>query len=144
MQLNLPNLTDVLEEIEFIKREQMDRQVIELAILLYTYGVSLRKVARVLGWLNVERSHVVIWSWIQKFGQCLTEAGRRPAADLPAVVLMDETVISQRGEEFTLFTEVNPKRIACCARGLKRRGTRSQLGEFQQEPPSYTGECRQS
>ena len=78
MQLNLPELTEVLEEIEFFERERMDRQSVELAILLYNHGVSLRKVKRVLGWLGVERSHVAIWKWIQKFGQKLTEAGRRP------------------------------------------------------------------
>ena len=71
--------------------------------------MSLRKVKRVLGWLGVERSHVAIWKWIQKFGQKLTEAGRRPAADLPAVVLMDETAITQQGEEFILFAAVDPE-----------------------------------
>ena len=109
MQLNLPELAEVLEEIEFFERERTDRQSVELAILLYNHGVSLRKVKRVLGWLSVERSHVAIWKWIQKFGQKLTEAGRRPAADLPAVVLMDETTITQQGEEFTLFAAVDPE-----------------------------------
>ena len=109
MQLNLPELAEVLEEIEFFERERTDRQSVELAILLYNHGVSLRKVKRVLGWLGVERSHVAIWKWIQKFGQKLSEAGRRPAADLPAVVLMDETAITQQGEEFTLFAAVDPE-----------------------------------
>ena len=77
MQLNLPELAEVLEEIEFFERERTDRQSVELAILLYNHGVSLRKVKRVLGWLGVERSHVAIWKWVQKFGQKLTEAGRR-------------------------------------------------------------------
>ena len=31
------------------------------------------------------------------------------AADLPAVLLMDETVIKQRGEEFVLFAAVDPE-----------------------------------
>jgi len=39
----------------------------------------------------------------------LGEAGRRPAADLPAIVLIDETVVKQRGEEFTLFVAVDPE-----------------------------------
>jgi len=77
MHTNLPELTEVLDEIEFFERERTDRQVVELAILLYDCGVSLRKVARVLGWIGVERSHVAVWMWIQKFGQKLTEAGRR-------------------------------------------------------------------
>ena len=109
MQLNLPELAEVLEEIEFFERERTDRQSVELAILLYNHGVSLRKVKRILGWLGVERSHVAIWKWVQKFGQKLTEAGRRPAADLPAVVLMDETTITQQGEKFTLFAAVDPE-----------------------------------
>jgi transposase-like protein len=51
----------------------------ELAILLYDSGVSLRRVKQVLGWIGVERSHVAIWKWIQKFGQRLGEADRRPS-----------------------------------------------------------------
>jgi transposase-like protein len=109
MNTNLPELTEVLDEIEFFERERTDRQFVELAILLYDCGVSLRKVERVLGWIGVERSHVAIWKWVQKFGQRLNEAGRRPAADLPAVVLMDETAITQHGEEFTLFAAVDPE-----------------------------------
>jgi len=35
--------------------------------------------------------------------------GALPAADLPAVVLMDETAISQQGEEFVLVAAVNPE-----------------------------------
>jgi hypothetical protein len=54
--MNLPELSDVLDEIEFFERERTDRQVVELAILLYNFGVSFRKVARVLGWIGVERS----------------------------------------------------------------------------------------
>ncbi|HET7322878.1 MAG TPA: IS6 family transposase [Halococcus sp.] len=109
MNTTLPELNEVLDEIEFFERERTDRQFVELAILLYDCGVSLRKVERVLGWIGIERSHVAVWTWIQKFGQRLTEAGRRPAADLPAVVLMDETVIKQHGEEFTLFAAVDPE-----------------------------------
>jgi len=68
----------MLDEIEFFERERTDRQSVELAILLYNHGVSVRKVKRVLGWLGVERSHVAIWKWGQKCGRKLTEAGRRP------------------------------------------------------------------
>ena len=52
MKLNLPELAEVLEEIEFFERERTDRQSVELAILLYNHGVSLRKIERVLGWLG--------------------------------------------------------------------------------------------
>ena len=106
---NLPELTEVLDETEFFERERTDRQLDELAILLYDCGVSLRKVKRVLGWIGVERSHVAIWTWVQKFGQRLSEAGRRRAADLPAVVLLDETAVTQQGQEFTLFAAVDPE-----------------------------------
>ncbi|AUV84474.1 hypothetical protein C2R22_23290 (plasmid) [Salinigranum rubrum] len=109
MKTNLPELTEVLDEIEFFERERTDRHLVELAILLYNFGVSFRKVACVLGWIGVERSDVAVWKWVQKFGQRLGEAGRRPAADLPAVLLIDETVITQRGQEFTLFAAVDPE-----------------------------------
>jgi transposase-like protein len=109
MQTNLPELTEELDGIEFFEREWTGRHAVEVAILLYDYGVSLRKVERVLGWIGVEWSQVAIWNWVQKFGQRLGEAGQRPAADLPAVVLMDETMIKQRGQEFTLFAAVDPE-----------------------------------
>jgi putative transposase len=109
MNLNLPRLTEVLEEIEFFERERTDRHHVEVAILLYDCGVSLRRVAQVLGWMGIKRSHVAVWKWIQKFGHCLSEAGRRPAADLPAVMLLDETVVKQRGQQFTLFAAVDPE-----------------------------------
>ena len=105
--MKLPELAEVLDEIEFFERERTDRQVVELAILLYNFGVSFRKVARVLGWIGVERSDVAVWNWVQKFGQRLSEAGRRPAADLPPVLLMDETAIKQRGQQFVLFAAVD-------------------------------------
>ena len=109
MNTNLPELDEVLDEIEFFERERTDRHLVELATLLYNCGVSFRKVKRVLGWIGVERSHVAIWTWVQKFGQRLNEAGRRRAADLPAVVLLDETTVKQRGQVFTLFAAVDPE-----------------------------------
>lgn len=54
----------VLDEIEFFERERTDRQLVELAILLYDVGVSLRKVKRVLGWIGVKGSHIAIWNWV--------------------------------------------------------------------------------
>jgi len=35
---------------------------------MYKFGVSFRKVARVLGWIGVERWDVAVWNWFQKFG----------------------------------------------------------------------------
>ena len=107
--MNLLELTEVLDEIEFFGRERTDRQVVELAILLYNFGVSFRKVARVLDWIGVERLDVAVWNWVQKFGERLTEAGRRSAADPPVVLLIDETVITQYGQEFVLFAAVDPE-----------------------------------
>jgi putative transposase len=112
MKLNLPELVGVLEEIEFFERERTDRQSVGVAILLYNHCVSARKIERVLGWFGVDRSHVAIWKWIQQFGERLREAGR-PAADLLAVVSMDETAISQQAEEFVLFAAVDPETRDC-------------------------------
>lgn len=103
MITNLPELTEVLDVIGFFERERTDCQVVEVAILLYNFGVSFRKVARVIGWVCVKRSDVAMWTWVQKFGQRLEEAGRRFATDLSAVQLMDETVVTQHGHEFVLF-----------------------------------------
>lgn len=45
MLINLPELTEVLDEIEFFKRKRMDRQLDKLAILLFNFGVSFRTYA---------------------------------------------------------------------------------------------------
>jgi hypothetical protein len=60
MQLNLPALDKALRDGEFFDRERTDRHVVELAILLYDSGVSLRRVQQVLSWLGVQRSHVAV------------------------------------------------------------------------------------
>jgi transposase-like protein len=107
-ELNLPALNDALNEIEFFERRRTDRGIVELALVLYNAGLSLRKVELVLSWLGVERSHVSIWRWVVKFGQRLTATGRRPVAAVPPRVMLDETVVRQRGQEFTLFAALDP------------------------------------
>jgi transposase-like protein len=106
--LNLPALEDALEEISFFERDRTDAFVVELAIILYDSGVSLRKVQRVFGWLGTERSHVAIWNWIQKFGERLSATGRQPVAELPSTILLDETAVVQHGEQFVLFAALDP------------------------------------
>lgn len=44
MKPNLTELAELLEEIEFFERERTDRQSVELVILLFNHGVSLRKI----------------------------------------------------------------------------------------------------
>ena len=107
-QLNLPALEDALEEFNFFERERTDRFYVELAIVLYNSGVSLRKTQRVLGWLGVSRSHVAIWTWLQHFGERLVATGSQPVTTLPSTILLDETVIRQRGEDFVLFAALAP------------------------------------
>ena len=106
--LNLPALEEALEELNVFERERTDLFVVELAIVLYDSGVSLRKIQRILGWLGVDRSHVAVWNWLQKFGQGLSATGRQPVAELPETILLDETVLRQRGEQFVLFAALDP------------------------------------
>ena len=47
--MNHPELTEVLDEIEFFERERTGRQVVELALILYNVRVDFGKVSRVLG-----------------------------------------------------------------------------------------------
>jgi len=57
MNLNLPELTEVLGEIEFFERVRTDRHLAELAIPLCDYGVNLCKVFRVFSWISVTQSY---------------------------------------------------------------------------------------
>jgi putative transposase len=106
--LDLPELEDALEELNVFERVRTDAFVVELAIVLYNSGVSLRKTKRVLGWIGVECSHVAVWNWIQKFGERLSATGRQPVAELPSTILLDETVVVQHGEQFVLFCALDP------------------------------------
>ena len=56
MDMNLSELTEVLDESEFFERERTVCYFVELAILLYNHIVSLRKVSRVLEWIGLKRS----------------------------------------------------------------------------------------
>ena len=58
--LNLPALEDALEELSLFERKRTDQCYVKLAIVLYSSGVSLRKTQRVLGWLDIKRSHVAV------------------------------------------------------------------------------------
>jgi len=51
MDMNLSELTEVLDESEFFERKRTVCYFVELAILLYKHTVSLRKVSRVLSGL---------------------------------------------------------------------------------------------
>ena len=106
--LNLPGLEEALEDVEFFERDRTESFVVELAIGLYNSGVSLRKTERVLGWIGVERSHVAVWNWIQKFGERLSATGRQPVAEVPSRILLDEPVVVQHGEQFVLFAALDP------------------------------------
>ena len=142
--MNLPELTDVLGESEILECKRTDRHFVELAILLYNHDMRLQKVSRVLGWIGLKWSVVAAWKWIQKFGQRLIEADRRSAVKLPAVVLMDETAIKQRGEEFALFVAVDPETRHLLYGSARRREAASQRAHFWVNSPSYTGERRRS
>ncbi|MDY6775054.1 MAG: IS6 family transposase [Halobacteria archaeon] len=107
MKFKLPVLTKVLEEVDFFERERTDESYVELGLVLYDAGLSLRKTEKVLNWLGVDVSHVAVWEWVNKLGEKLT--GSQPVNDLPDVILMDETSITQSGEEFTLFAALHPE-----------------------------------
>jgi hypothetical protein len=53
-------LEEALKDVEFFKCDRTDSLVVELAIVLYDSGVSLRKTQRVLACIGAERSHVAI------------------------------------------------------------------------------------
>ncbi|MFB6253661.1 MAG: hypothetical protein ABEI06_03535, partial [Halobacteriaceae archaeon] len=106
MNFQLPVLTNILDDVEFFDRERTDRAYVDLGLVLYDAGLSTRKTATVLSWLGADISHVTVWEWINKFGKQLTDTP--PVNDIPDVILMDETSITQRGEEFTLFAALHP------------------------------------
>jgi len=69
---------------------------------------------------------------------------RHFAADLPAVVLMNETVIKQRGKEFTLFAPVDPETRHLSHAMVALSRSHLTIGGFSKNFPSCTAEHRRS
>ena len=74
--LNLPALGKSARRGRFFERNRTDAFIVELAIVLYNSGVSLRKTRQVFGWIGIDCFHVAVWNWIQKFGKRLSATGR--------------------------------------------------------------------
>ena len=77
--------------------------------MLYNAGLGLRKLKKVLGWLGIDVSHVAIWN-VKRLGGKLTGSEREPANETPEeLVVMDGTMVKQRGEYHTVFAAPNPR-----------------------------------
>jgi transposase-like protein len=103
-------MEEVLERINFFERGRTERFYVKLGLVLYNVGLSLRKVKKVLKWLGIDVSHVAVWEWVRKLGGKLAGSRSEPANETPKeLVVMDETMVKQRGEHQTVFAALDPR-----------------------------------
>ena len=89
-------------ELDFVERERTPIELMKLGIRLHLAGLSLSNTIRELEKFGVERSRKAVHDWVQK-------AGLQPADDAsPDHVALDETVIRINGQQFWLYTAVDP------------------------------------
>lgn len=124
-ELNLLAVTDALDEVEFFERERTNRFYVELAIVLYNSGLALaQRRTLIRGDLEVDRP-------------------LRRAADRggPSQMLLDETVVRQRGEEFVLYTALVPETREVVNLGVYPAKSYLTTRLFLRRSSSCTGRC---
>ncbi len=89
-----------------IKRNRTSSLDISHALYLYFLGLSTRCVAKAIFYLlNVKRSHVAIWKWIQKCHPRKISSRRKKIEEY----IVDETLIKVGSELVWLWVVIEPK-----------------------------------
>jgi transposase-like protein len=97
----------LLPDLTFVQRQRTPLPVILLALILYQKGLSFRRVAEILAILRQNLSHTSVWRWVQKQGQSLT--GKLWCGDMPARIVVDETVIRTSYGKLWVYAALDPK-----------------------------------
>jgi putative transposase len=99
-----------MEPTKFMKRERTPVPLMAYGVYLYFCSRSLRLASRVLEPI-IERSHVSIWHWVQRFGPL----AERFSVDRREVrrIFVDETLIKVKGREYWLWIAYEPELDRC-------------------------------
>src|SRR5215218_6790785 len=88
------------------KRNRTPAEHIGHGLYLYFLGLSTRNVAKALSFLHiVKRSHVAIWTWIQKYQTKRISSKRKRISEF----IVDETAIKASSEYILLWVAIEPK-----------------------------------
>ena len=90
----------------FGKRKRTSSEYIGRALYLYFLGLSLRNTAKALSFLHIiNRSHVAIWKWIQKYKPRKVSMKRTKISEY----IIDETLIKVGSEYTWLWVAIEPE-----------------------------------
>ena len=84
------------------KRERTSNEIVMYGLYLYFLGLSFRNVSRAIEPF-VQRSHVAVWKWVQKFNPKQIYPCKRVSA-----FLIDETMIQIRDTKAWLWVAIEP------------------------------------
>ena len=86
------------------ERNRTSAIVVMYPLYLYILGLSLRNTSKALDTFDDEkRSHIAIWSWIQRFGSSQIYKRKRISA-----FIVDETIIQIGNHHFWLWIAIEP------------------------------------
>ena len=90
-------------------RNRTPSEYIEYGLYLYFLGLSFKSVAKVLSFLHiVKRSHVSIWTWIQKHTPQKISSKKKKVSEY-SCILKDEKIIKAGSEYTWLWVAIEPK-----------------------------------
>src|SRR5574339_1179462 len=87
------------------KRDRTSSQIIMYGLYLYFLGLSFRNVSRAIEPF-IQRSHVAVWEWVQKFNPKQIYPCKRVSA-----FLIDETMIQIGNTKAWVWVAVEPVHI---------------------------------
>jgi len=98
------------------KRNRTPSEYIGYGLYLYFLGLSLRNVVKALSYLHiVERSHVSIWKWIQKFRHRRISSIKRNKI---SEYIVDETILQVGPEFIWLWVAIDPETSQILAQNI--------------------------
>ncbi|MFP8957413.1 IS6 family transposase [Natrialbaceae archaeon A-CW3] len=90
-------------DLDFVERERTPRKIIEMGIRHHLAGLSLSNTVILLEDLGVKRSRTAVHNWVHK-ADLQPEGGASPDR-----VAVDQKVIRINGEQYWLYTAVDPQ-----------------------------------
>jgi putative transposase len=107
-----------------MKRTRTHPAVIAYGLYLYFSSRSFRLAAQCLSSSVIERTHVSIWKWVQKYSELVADRFIiRTKRHAVKKIFVDETLIKVDGQNYWLWIAYEPKLNTCLMMHLSRERT---------------------
>ena len=88
-----------------VRRNRTPSKYIYYTLYFYFSGLSLRRASKILSSYFIQRNHVSIWNWIQKYHPKKLSSKRKKILEF----VIDETLIKDGSEYIWLWVAIEPK-----------------------------------